>query len=180
MIRDIFIDLDNTILDFDAGEAVALSTAMRKHGIEPTSEVLERYHVINKALWEQLEEGLVTRDRLRTERFARLFSELSLDADPELVEQDYADITVRRERMKKMKQDSYLNALQVKYAYALTCHKAQGGQWSHVFVDQGYLTEEMLTPDYYRWLYTAFTRASECLFLVNWPDKQTDNPVNME
>ena len=92
MIRDIFIDLDNTILDFDAGEAVALSTAMQKHGIEPAREVLERYHVINKALWEQLEEGLVTRDRLRTERFARLFSELSLDADPELVEQDYADM----------------------------------------------------------------------------------------
>ena len=108
---------------------------------------------------------------LTREQHEKLFSE---------VEQDYADITVRRERMKKMKQDSYLNALQVKYAYALTCHKAQGGQWSHVFVDQGYLTEDMLTPDYYRWLYTAFTRASECLFLVNWPDKQTDNTVNME
>lgn len=92
MIRDIFIDLDNTILDFDAGEAVALSAAMSKHGIEPAGEVLERYHVINKGLWEQLEEGLVTRERLRVERFARLFSELSISASPESVEEDYADI----------------------------------------------------------------------------------------
>lgn len=92
------------------------------------------------------------------------------------IEEDYSDITVKRERMKKMKQDPYLNALQVKYAYALTCHKAQGGQWSHVYVDQGYLTEEMLTIDYYRWLYTAFTRASEKLYLVNWPDKQIESP----
>lgn len=91
------------------------------------------------------------------------------------IEEDYSDITVKRERMKKMKMDPYLNALQVKYAYALTCHKAQGGQWSHVYVDQGYLTEEMLTTDYYRWLYTAFTRASEKLYLVNWPDKQIES-----
>lgn len=89
------------------------------------------------------------------------------------VEEDYADVTVKRERMKKMKGDPYFNALQVKYAYALTCHKAQGGQWQRVFVDQGYMTDEMLTPDYFRWLYTAFTRATETLYLVNWPEKQT-------
>ena len=51
-------------------------------------------------------------------------------------------------------------------------HKAQGGQWAHVYVDQGYMTDDMLTPDYIHWLYTAFTRATERLFLVNWPKTQ--------
>ncbi len=90
------------------------------------------------------------------------------------VEADYMDVTVKRERMKKLKSDPYLNALQVKYAYAVTCHKAQGGQWQRVFVDQGYVTEEMFTPDYARWLYTAFTRATEVLYLVNWPPRLTE------
>ena len=84
---------------------------------------------------------------------------------------DYADVPYKSERMKKLKQDRFYNALQVKYAYAVTCHKAQGGQWAHVYVDQGYMTDDMLTPDYYRWLYTAFTRATEHLYLVNWPEK---------
>lgn len=90
------------------------------------------------------------------------------------VMEDYADITIKRERMKKLKGDPYYNALQVKYAYAVTCHKAQGGQWQRVFIDQGYMTEDMLTPDYFRWLYTAFTRATERLYLVNWPEVQTE------
>ena len=88
--------------------------------------------------------------------------------------EDYADITVKRERMKKMKSDPYYNALQVKYAYAVTCHKAQGGQWNRVFLDQGYMTEDMLSPDYFRWLYTAFTRATDTLYLVNWPKEQIE------
>ena len=86
---------------------------------------------------------------------------------------DYADIPKKSERMKKVKEDRYYNALQVKFAYAVTCHKAQGGQWSHVYVDQGYMTEEMLSPEYCHWLYTAFTRATDQLFLVNWPASQT-------
>ena len=90
------------------------------------------------------------------------------------VEEDYADVAVKRERMKKIKADPHFNALQVKYAYAVTCHKAQGGQWQRVFVDQGYMTAEMLGPDYYRWLYTAFTRATEKLYLVNWPEAQSE------
>ena len=88
--------------------------------------------------------------------------------------EDYADLPTKRERMKKMKEDPYYNALQVKYAYAVTCHKAQGGQWKRVFLDQGYMAEEMLSPDYFRWLYTAFTRATELLYLVNWPEEQTE------
>lgn len=82
--------------------------------------------------------------------------------------EDYADIPTKKERMRKMKEDPYLNALQIKYAYAVTCHKAQGGQWSQVFIDQGYVTPDMMGTDYYRWLYTAFTRATDKVFLVNW------------
>ena len=88
------------------------------------------------------------------------------------VMEDYADITVMAERIKKLKGDRYYNALQVKFAYAVTCHKAQGGQWAHVYLDQGYMTDDMLTPDYIHWLYTAFTRATEQLYLVNWPASQ--------
>ena len=88
--------------------------------------------------------------------------------------EDYADIPLKRDRMKKMKADPYYNALQVKYAYAVTCHKAQGGQWKNVFLDQGYMSEEYLTPDYFRWLYTAFTRATDTLYLVNYPAEQTE------
>ncbi len=82
---------------------------------------------------------------------------------------DYPELTNKRDRMKAVKQDMYFNALQIKYAYAVTCHKAQGGQWQRVFLDQGYMTEEMLSPDYFRWLYTALTRATERLYLLNWP-----------
>ena len=90
------------------------------------------------------------------------------------VSEDYADIGNKRERMRKLKTDPYYNALQVKYAYAITCHKAQGGQWKNVFLDQGYMTDEFLTPDYFRWLYTAFTRASGTLYLVNYPPQQAE------
>ncbi len=84
------------------------------------------------------------------------------------VSEDYADIKNKRDRWNKIKADPYFNALQVKYAYAITCHKAQGGQWRAVFVDTGYLTNEMLNMDFYRWLYTAFTRPTEKLYLVNF------------
>jgi ATP-dependent exoDNAse (exonuclease V) alpha subunit len=89
--------------------------------------------------------------------------------------EDYADVPQKPERLKKVKEDKYYNALQVKFAYAATCHKAQGGQWAHVYVDQGYMTDDMLTPEYMHWLYTAFTRATEKLYLVNWPKTQTDD-----
>ena len=88
------------------------------------------------------------------------------------VMEDYADFTVKTERIKKLKSDRYYNALQIKFSYAVTCHKAQGGQWAHVYLDQGYMTDDMLTPDYIHWLYTAFTRATEKLYLVNWPAAQ--------
>jgi exodeoxyribonuclease-5 len=92
--------------------------------------------------------------------------------------EDYPEIRDKRERMKRLRQDPYYNALQIKYAYAVTCHKAQGGQWQHVYIDQGYITQEMLTPDYFRWLYTALTRATEKVFLVNWPKEQVELVVS--
>ena len=88
------------------------------------------------------------------------------------VMEDYEDIPLKADRLKQLKQDSHYNALQVKYGYAVTCHKAQGGQWSHIYIDQGYMTDDMLTPDYIHWLYTAFTRATEQIYLVNWPKQQ--------
>ena len=81
--------------------------------------------------------------------------------------EDYPDVVNRRQMATKIATDPYYNALQVKFAYAVTCHKSQGGQWRSVFLDQGYFTDEMLNLDYLRWLYTAFTRASEHLYLVN-------------
>ncbi len=89
--------------------------------------------------------------------------------------EDYAgDPTLRskQDKLKALRQDPYYNALQIKYAYAVTCHKAQGGQWTNVFIDQGYITEDMLAPDYFRWLYTAITRATTRVFFVNWPKEQ--------
>lgn len=95
------------------------------------------------------------------------------------VMEDYADIPLKADRIKKLKKDKYFNALQIKFAYAVTCHKAQGGQWAHVYIDQGYMTDDMLTPDYIHWLYTAFTRATEKLFLVNWPTTQIEESTNV-
>ncbi|MGX8697310.1 MAG: ATP-dependent DNA helicase [Prevotella sp.] len=88
------------------------------------------------------------------------------------VMEDYADLPLKSDRLKALKDDVHYNALQIKYGYAVTCHKAQGGQWAHVYIDQGYMTDDMLTPDYLHWLYTALTRATEKVFLVNWPDTQ--------
>jgi len=87
------------------------------------------------------------------------------------VAEDYMDLETKAERKAAIKKDPYLNALQIKFAYALTCHKSQGGQWKSVFVDQGYLTDEMLNKEYIRWLYTAITRSTDELFLVNFHSK---------
>ena len=89
------------------------------------------------------------------------------------VMEDYSDVPRKADRMKQLREDEYFNAMQIKFGYAVTCHKAQGGQWAHIYLDQGYMTDEMLTPDYIHWLYTAFTRATEHLYLVNWSQKQT-------
>ncbi|RQO70333.1 ATP-dependent endonuclease [Pedobacter sp. KBW06] len=91
--------------------------------------------------------------------------------------EDYEHITNKRERFKAIKEDPYYNALQIKFAYAVTCHKAQGGQWDAVFVDQGYLTEDMIDLDFLRWLYTGVTRAKRELFLVNFAPNLFSSPL---
>ena len=96
---------------------------------------------------------------LTSEENKRLFESIS---------EDYLEIRNKRDRWKKIREDPYFNALQVKYAYAVTCHKAQGGQWKAVFLDHGYLTTEMIDREFLRWFYTAFTRAEEKLYLVNF------------
>jgi len=98
---------------------------------------------------------------------------LSYDDQKNLYEEialDYADIPDKKDRLEAIKKDPYYNALQIKFAFAVTCHKAQGGQWPIVFVDQGYVNDEMLDLEFLRWLYTAVTRATQELFLVNFSE----------
>lgn len=87
------------------------------------------------------------------------------------VMEDYQHIENKRFRMEELKKDPYYNALQIKFAFAVTCHKAQGGQWPAVFIDQGYLSDEMLNTEFLRWLYTGVTRSNSELFLVNFSDQ---------
>ena len=87
------------------------------------------------------------------------------------VEQDYLDIKSRIKRLKEIRENPHFNAVQVKFAYAITCHKAQGGQWKAVFVDRALFGDEEMTADMLRWLYTAFTRATERLYLVNFDER---------
>ncbi|HEY5510517.1 MAG TPA: AAA family ATPase [Prolixibacteraceae bacterium] len=94
------------------------------------------------------------------------------------VSEDYQEIRNKRDRWKKIREDPYFNALQVKYSYAVTCHKAQGGQWKAVFLDHGYLLKEMIDREFLRWLYTAFTRAEERLYLVNFHKEFFSDPEN--
>ncbi|MBO7499547.1 MAG: AAA family ATPase [Bacteroidaceae bacterium] len=95
------------------------------------------------------------------------------------VMEDYADLPNKTDRYKKLREDIYYNALQIKHAYAVTCHKAQGGQWDTVFIDQGWLPPEAVGDiQYYRWLYTAFTRATHRVYLVNWRKEEIEELEN--
>ena len=84
---------------------------------------------------------------------------------------DYAHLTTKKKRYEAVRSDPWFNAMQIKFAYAVTCHKAQGGQWQRVFVDQGMFNRNDITIDYLRWLYTALTRATDKLYLVNFADR---------
>ena len=89
--------------------------------------------------------------------------------------EDYAHIPTQRERLQRLKADPWFNALQVKYAYGVTCHKAQGGQWRHAYIDMGYIDPSALSLDFYRWLYTAITRATERVYFINVADPFVDD-----
>jgi exodeoxyribonuclease-5 len=84
---------------------------------------------------------------------------------------DYVHLKTRRKQYEAVRSDPYFNALQIKFAYAVTCHKAQGGQWERVFIDQGMFNRNEITIDYLRWFYTALTRATERVYLVNFSDE---------
>jgi exodeoxyribonuclease-5 len=85
--------------------------------------------------------------------------------------QDYIHLKTKKKQFEGVKGDPYFNAVQIKFGYAVTCHKAQGGQWERVFIDQGMFNRAEITTDYLRWLYTAVTRATDKLYLVNFNDK---------
>lgn len=99
------------------------------------------------------------------------FSKEEQEAFYSNVMEDYQDEQSKRKQYELIKENPYYNALQVKYAYAMTCHKSQGGQWKAVFIDQGYVPEEQMGKGYYRWLYTAITRATDRVYLVNFKDE---------
>jgi len=92
----------------------------------------------------------------------------------EAISEDYSEIRNKRQLWEKIRENQYYNALQVKFSYSVTCHKAQGGQWKAAFIDHGYLTEDMIDREFLRWAYTAFTRSTERLYLVNFSDKFFD------
>lgn len=94
------------------------------------------------------------------------------------LQQEYAFLKSKRKIMDAIKSNPYYNSLQVKFAYAMTCHKTQGGQWKNVFVDQGYLTDDMINTEYLRWLYTAFTRATKKLFLLGFGDNIVEDEAD--
>jgi exodeoxyribonuclease-5 len=99
---------------------------------------------------------------LDKDRSRKLFADVS---------EDYQQMKGKKHKSDAIREDPYFNALQIKFAYAITCHKAQGGQWKHVYIDQGWQPEDRLDREYYRWLYTAITRATEKVFLVNFKDE---------
>lgn len=84
---------------------------------------------------------------------------------------DYAHIKTRKKQYEAVRSDKYFNALQIKFAYAVTCHKAQGGQWERVFIDQGMFNRTGVTPDYLKWFYTALTRSTDRVYLVNFSNE---------
>jgi exodeoxyribonuclease V len=122
------------------------------------------YNIAIKIILESLDsEGA----GLRAQQNNLLYNEIS---------KDYEDISSKRLRYLKMKENPFLNAVQVKFSYSLTCHKTQGGQWAVVLLDQGLIKDGILTKSYFRWLYTALTRATEKVYLINFNDAFFGNP----
>lgn len=154
-------------IDFIANGEVLQVVRLRKHQqmygfrfVDLTLRSLDYGWELDTRVWldSLYAENPAEMNRLTSELFAK-------------VAEDYPEITTRRALVRTVLENEYFNALQVKFAYAVTCHKAQGGQWKHVFIDHGYLPEEQIGVDYYRWLYTALTRATEQVYLINFPEK---------
>ena len=111
-------------------------------------------------------EAIVWLDILQAESDAQIY-EMQQDLFARVAE-DYPEIHNKRELVKTIYDSPYYNALHIRYAYAVTCHKAQGGQWQHVYIDQGMVPDEQRDITYLRWLYTALTRATEQVYLINY------------
>jgi exodeoxyribonuclease-5 len=154
-------------LDFIANGDIAEVVRVGRH------EELYGFHFINVDLrfadYDELELSVkVIQESLQSE--GPSLTQKEADTLYYNVCEDYAGMS-KSEMYKELKNNEYFNALQIKFAYAVTCHKSQGGQWANVFIDNGYLTDEMLDREYLRWLYTALTRATQKVYLVNFNEK---------
>lgn len=162
-------DIEN--LDFIANGDIAEVVRVGR------SQELYGFHFINLDLrfhdYDDLELSVkIIQESLQSE--GPSLTEKESNALYQAVLEDYQGLT-KKEIYKQMRENEYFNALQVKFAYAVTCHKSQGGQWQNVFIDQGYITDEMLDREYLRWLYTAITRATNKVYLVNFKPEFFEN-----
>ncbi|MCF6183991.1 MAG: AAA family ATPase [Bacteroidales bacterium] len=149
------------IANGDTAEIINISNYTERYGYRFADAVLKFYDYNNVEITAKILLDTLSSDT----------ASLSYEQNKDLykkIEEDYLNIKNKRNRFKKIKEDPYFNALQIKFAYAVTCHKAQGGQWKKVFIDQGWITEEMINKEFLRWLYTAFTRAENELSLINF------------
>lgn len=163
------IKFENSDMDFIANGDIAIIKRVRRqtdvYGFRFAEATMyfpdyNDYEIETKIILDTLHLDTPALDK---ERSDKLFNE---------VYDSYYDIKTKRDRMKKVKEDPFYNALQIKYAYAVTCHKAQGGQWHNIFLDRGYMPETEITTEYLRWLYTAVTRARGTLYLINYKEDE--------
>lgn len=152
------------IANGDMATVIKVSNIHEQHGFRFADLTLEfqepeSYPIVCRTILDSLHSESSS---LANEDFTKLYDSIALD---------YVDIPRKKDRLDAIKNDPYYNALQIKFAYAVTCHKAQGGQWPIIFLDQGYLIDEMLNTEFMRWLYTAITRATDKLFFLNFNEK---------
>ena len=149
------------IANGDIVEVIKIKDVIERYGFRFAKAVIKMTDYANEKKLDVillLDTLISEKPALTYEQYQQLYREVGLDYKGE------KDIN------KKIKENMFFNALQVKFAYAITCHKSQGGQWDNVFVDIGYFTSDMLDKSFLRWLYTAFTRANKKLYLINFND----------
>lgn len=152
---------ENFIANGDIGEVIRIKRYIERYGVQfaEIQMAFTDYDVPEMDLLVMLDTLTVEAPAMPYDKYKELFY---------LIAEDYKDCKTKSLQYKRTREDAYFNALQVKYAYAVTCHKAQGGQWENVFVDQGWFNDQMFNIEYLRWLYTAFTRARKKLYLVGF------------
>jgi len=164
IVRNNYFWLDESsnagfIANGDIVEVIKIKEVIDRYGFRFAKAVIQMTDYRNEKELDVillLDTLLSEKPALTYEQYQQLYKEVGLDYKGE------------KEINKKIKENMYFNALQVKFAYAITCHKSQGGQWDNVFIDLGYYTQDMLDKSFLRWLYTAFTRASKRLYLINF------------